>query len=117
MNGYVNYFEKAKSLFLQMVQQNTRDRDNGLITEEEYDDNLQALTIVSEVVGAQYSQDVVQRKGMKILHSQQYFEQVKDQVDIYLNYIIDSLVIGIKKENIPSELSLQIVAKNLKALA
>lgn len=103
MTKFKNYHEEAKSLLLIISQENMENEKQRRIDEDEHGDMLQALSIISDIVNAQYSQEVVRRKGTKILTNKTYFDQVNDQVDIYLDSIMKSPVLGIDKERIPSK--------------
>lgn len=116
MTEFKNYHEEAKSLLLIISQENMENEKQRRIDEDEHGDMLQALFIVSDIVNAHYSQEVVRRKGTKILTNKTYFDQVNDQVDIYLDSIMKSPVLGIDKERIPSKSSLKKIASRLRLI-
>lgn len=116
MGKFINYYEEAKILFLKMGAEIALYHKEGMFSEEEFNDKLQSLLIISEVVNSQYSQGVLEKNNSKVLFSKTYFNRVKDQVEIYIDYTMENPFIGIGKENIPSKDFMEEVVDRLKSI-
>lgn len=112
MKDSTNYHEEAKRIFLELNRDNISSEETGKISDDEYGDTLNALFVLSEVVNTQYSKIAIERRGIHVFGSREYYQGVIDQLYIFLNNTMDNVVIGIKEEVIPSkEAGYKIISK------
>lgn len=103
MGRFKNFHEESKRVFLELNRENISSEEKGEISDDEYKDTFNALLTLSETVNTQYSETAVERRGTHIFGNREYYQGVIDQLYIFLNNTMDNVVIGIKKEVVPSK--------------